>query len=394
MISRWSNYLCLLLLIPLFIIILTHAVRISKKLEPLPALSSSLPAGRTEFGRILGGAADRPGSFWGGVAILTIALSSHLLTLPSHANLVKSSQPSFPLVPLASTIMHLVFLLPFSLVPYYLLTPFLVSSLPPNILSIIPPSSPTSIIVARVSTILLTATSIPPVFLVTKETVLRGFQALDIHLTASSPYFSRSGARVPTSTSRQPPFRHHLHRRRNGPRHVPSTSFFSPNLLLTLFVFLLVLLPCFFSITVAFLLPAVACLVILLTFFLPSLLFILLFHLRRPFSIIFPPTSRSPSFPTTSSTSSFGPSSSSRADDSSYLPPPSTPLPPSTPRFTPLAEGVEALPSDALLAAKERQLQKRRTGRRVWQDGVVFLGTLPVGGSVVVWTFGRAFGAW
>jgi len=47
---------------------------------------------------------------------------------------------------------------------------------------------------------------------------------------------------------------------------------------------------------------------------------------------------------------------------------------------------------DALLAKKERQLQKRRTGRRIWQDGVIFFGVLPTGLVVTAWSFGRLFG--
>lgn len=47
---------------------------------------------------------------------------------------------------------------------------------------------------------------------------------------------------------------------------------------------------------------------------------------------------------------------------------------------------------DVLLARKERQLQKRRTGRRMWQDLIVFLGILPMGMFTVFWCIGVAIG--
>lgn len=47
---------------------------------------------------------------------------------------------------------------------------------------------------------------------------------------------------------------------------------------------------------------------------------------------------------------------------------------------------------DVLLARKERQLQKRRTGRRMWQDLIVFLGILPMGIFTVFWCLGVAIG--
>ena len=95
-----------------------------------------------------------------------------------------------------------------------------------------------------------------------------------------------------------------------------------------------------------------------------AILFIILFHLRRPLSIIFPSQTAQ-----------------------TNLPPPDTPALSSNP-FTPSPAQI----MDALLAKKERQLQKRRTGRRIWQDAVVFFGVLPTGVIVCVWSFGRLFG--
>ncbi|KAJ9105157.1 hypothetical protein QFC19_003616 [Naganishia cerealis] len=48
--------------------------------------------------------------------------------------------------------------------------------------------------------------------------------------------------------------------------------------------------------------------------------------------------------------------------------------------------------TDMLLARKERQLQKRRSGRRMWQDLIVFLGILPMGIFTVLWCVGVTIG--
>lgn len=107
-------------------------------------------------------------------------------------------------------------------------------------------------------------------------------------------------------------------------------------------------------------------------FFFPALLFIVLFHLRSPLSIIFPPASTSSQ-------------------------PPPTPLPgadPSTPAFPPNPFAAHQLASDALLARKERQLQKRRTSKRIWQDLVFFLAGVPLSVLVTGWTGGRMLGFW
>lgn len=57
------------------------------------------------------------------------------------------------------------------------------------------------------------------------------------------------------------------------------------------------------------------------------------------------------------------------------------------------AQNIMQDPSmDILLARKERQLQKRRTGRRMWQDLIVFLGILPISMFTVFWCIGVAVG--
>jgi hypothetical protein len=241
-------------------------------------------------------------------------------------------------------------------------------TLPPNILDIIPESSPSSRIIGRLLAFLLTACSLSTIFIPTRGITLRFFAATRLRplssytLNASWPFFhpnpdQRHSSRRPLLSSQATT---------NRPSLVPST------LLLYLPILSLSLLP---SPIRTLLLPLTTSLTILITYLLPSLLFILLFHLRRPLSIIFPPTPNPASDPP---------------------PPPSTPMmPPSTPRFTPTATlNVNANANDTLLAMKERELQRRRTGRRLWQDGVVFFGSLPVGLTVVVWTLGRAFRLW
>ena len=55
--------------------------------------------------------------------------------------------------------------------------------------------------------------------------------------------------------------------------------------------------------------------------------------------------------------------------------------------------GARSSSVDVLLARKERELQKRRTGRRLWQDLIVFVGILPIGLFTVVWLLLLLFGA-
>ncbi len=99
---------------------------------------------------------------------------------------------------------------------------------------------------------------------------------------------------------------------------------------------------------------------------LPSLLFIIPFHVRSPLSIIFPRDA---------------------------------PPPPEEPEAGPSnghlrSASLDDPATDVLLARKERQLQKRRLGRRLWQDMVVYVGILPVGCVTLVWSVGSFLGLW
>ncbi|TYJ57562.1 hypothetical protein B9479_001644 [Cryptococcus floricola] len=116
--------------------------------------------------------------------------------------------------------------------------------------------------------------------------------------------------------------------------------------------------------------------VLIVGWFLPSLFFIIAFHVRSPLSIIFP---------------------SRQNPSTSQLPPPNN----STHSLPRRGRGDHSRSSslsdpttDVLLARKERQLQKRRLGRRLWQDLIVYLGILPVGCVTIAWTAGRFVGLW
>lgn len=99
---------------------------------------------------------------------------------------------------------------------------------------------------------------------------------------------------------------------------------------------------------------------------LPSLFFIITFHVRSPLSIIFP---------------------------RGAPPPPEEPLAgPSNGHMR--TASLDDPATDVLLARKERQLQKRRLGRRLWQDMVVYVGILPVGCVTLVWSVGSFLGLW
>lgn len=101
----------------------------------------------------------------------------------------------------------------------------------------------------------------------------------------------------------------------------------------------------------------------------PSLFFIITFHVRSPLAIIFPgnapPPVEQPELMRAGP--SNGHARTASLDDPSV---------------------------DLLLARKERQLQKRRQGRRRWQDMVVYLGILPVGCVSLAWCVGSFLGLW
>jgi hypothetical protein len=82
----------------------------------------------------------------------------------------------------------------------------------------------------------------------------------------------------------------------------------------------------------------------------PAILFVKNFYLSSPLAIVFPATA------------------AAAQRDEAYEP-----------------VNSRSVDVDVLLARKEKELQRRRTGRRLWQDLIVFVGVLPIGLYTVVW---------
>jgi hypothetical protein len=97
-----------------------------------------------------------------------------------------------------------------------------------------------------------------------------------------------------------------------------------------------------------------------------AVFFIITFHVRSPLSIVFP----------------------------SKNPPPAPPEELPTPSRHSRTDSMTDPSQDVLLARKERQLQKRRLGRRLWQDLIVYIGILPVGCVTIAWSLGKLVGLW
>jgi hypothetical protein len=115
---------------------------------------------------------------------------------------------------------------------------------------------------------------------------------------------------------------------------------------------------------------------------LTAILFIKTFHLANPLSIVFP-SEKNPYH--------VVPDSSLAMLDVNG--PEDTPLQDRNTTNSMGGSDIMQDPStDLLLARKERQLQKRRSGRRMWQDLIVFLGILPMGMFTVLWCVGLTVG--
>ena len=105
---------------------------------------------------------------------------------------------------------------------------------------------------------------------------------------------------------------------------------------------------------------------------LAAVFFIITFHVRSPLAIIFPSHAPPPA----------------SADEESLLPRSRSSN--GHIRTTSLTDPS----ADILLARKERQLQKRRLGRRLWQDLIVYVGILPIGCVSLAWTVVSFLGVW
>ncbi|CED82959.1 hypothetical protein [Phaffia rhodozyma] len=317
--------------IVLFIITLVKIVAYSKNQTDPPV---PVEASRIQFGELVGGNGIGRGSTWGGIALITFTQMSQLTTLPNYATLLQPSQRTFLLSPLLLSVLSIALTLPLSLVPYFLLS----TPPPPNILDILP-SADSWIIVARLSGAGMALSGIPMLFLPTRDVAVRAFRSAGLKTVGGSGFDGQGKKRRAFWTVTAIGW---------GGVTVLSVAgdWISKKGVLS-------------GVFLGF----------LLSFFIPAILFVVLFHLRRPFSIIFPPSTNFSSQSTSTSSSSPTAYLTSGPQEASLL-------------------------TDVLLAQKEKQLQKRRSGRRIWQDAVVFFGILPVGGVVCCWSAGRLFGGW
>ncbi|OCF33187.1 hypothetical protein I316_05232 [Kwoniella heveanensis BCC8398] len=277
-----------------------------------------------------------------GLTTLTIFLSPHINTLPIHASLIRSKRASFPMPCLIAAGAILALCLPLALVPYYLLPPLDADALPaPS------PTTPSGVFArlpaddgwVNIARILMCAIALGS----SNMWILRGRDTILKAMGVDHGEREKAGKWVGLGM---------------------------------------------WTVMVAF-----ACLggwvaekvellgvlaILAVAWFLPSLFFIITFHVRSPLSIIFPSSSRQPTV-----TAELAP-----ATPSSQLSRRGMSMGHSR------TDSLNDPTTDVLLARKERQLQKRRLGRRLWQDLIVYVGILPVGSVSIAWTFGRLLGVW
>ncbi|CAD6583533.1 MAG: hypothetical protein TREMPRED_003587 [Tremellales sp. Tagirdzhanova-0007] len=271
-----------------------------------------------------------------GLTTLTVFLSPHLNTLPLHASLSRNKRSSFPVPCLTTSTLILVLSLPLALVPYYLL-PSLDDSLPqatpttPSGVFARLPADDAWVNIARVLMSALALGSCNMWILRARDTVLRAMGVdrgerqkagrwLGLGIWAAVVSLACIGGWLAEKVE---------------------------------------------------LLGVIATLAV--GWLLPSLFFIISFHVRSPLAIVFPSTA------------------SKSATDGEELPP----APARSLRHpNEHADTLNDPSTDAVLARKERQLQKRRLGRRLWQDLIVYVGILPVGCITLAWTLGALIGIW
>ncbi|WRT63511.1 uncharacterized protein IL334_000416 [Kwoniella shivajii] len=272
-----------------------------------------------------------------GLTTLTIFFSPHINTLPIHSSLARAKSTSFPIPCLLASSMILILCLPLALVPYYLLPMIENISIP-----ISSPTSPSGVFAklpaddgwVNISRILMCIVILGS----TNMWILRGRDTILSSLGVDQGERQKAGKWV--------------------------------GLVIWVVVVSLACIGGWLAEKIE-LLGVLA--VLAIGWFLPSLFFIITFHVRSPLSIIFPSRASVPSSNTNTNANSSTPSRRNGHNRTDSLNDPNT---------------------DVLLARKERQLQKRRLGRRLWQDLIVYVGILPVGSLSIVWTLGRLLGFW
>ncbi|WWC57955.1 uncharacterized protein I303_100490 [Kwoniella dejecticola CBS 10117] len=286
-----------------------------------------------------------------GLTTLAIFFSPHINTLPIHASLARNKSTSFPIPCLLASSLILILCLPLALVPYYLLPPLDTST--PIISS---PTTPSGVFArlpaddgwVNVSRILMCIVILGS----TNMWILRGRDTILSSMGIDQGERLKAGKWV------------------------------------GIVIWLVTVLFACISGWVTEKIELLGVLAVLaIGWFLPSLFFIITFHVRSPLSIIFPSRNNSNQAQQSSSSDHQNGTGPPRRningnaghghghghDRTNSLNDPST---------------------DALLARKERQLQKRRLGRRLWQDLIVYIGILPTGVVCIVWTLGRFLGIW
>ncbi|ORX34982.1 hypothetical protein BD324DRAFT_582450 [Kockovaella imperatae] len=314
-IRRSSPYLALLLPLVVFLVI-------GRTSELNKAAQEDLRS-RDIFHRAFG--IEGKSSAGAGITTLAIFLSPHINTIPIHRTLTRNKRSSFPLPCLISSGIVLALTLPFALVPYYLL-PYDDNSIDRSVFSRLPLDDGW-VNLARLFQCFLSLGTCNVWILRCRDTVL-------------STMGVESGERVKAG------------------RWVG----------LGLWVIITAL-----ACVRGWVGQKIEMIGIILTlgvaWFLPSLFFIITFHVRSPLAIIF----------------THKPSAVSANDPTPTL---------DLPRAHSRSDSLNDPSTDVLLARKERQLQKRRLGRRLWQDLIVYVGILPVGSITLAWSIGSFIGLW
>nr|XP_031859917.1 uncharacterized protein CI109_004766 [Kwoniella shandongensis]KAA5526989.1 hypothetical protein CI109_004766 [Kwoniella shandongensis] len=245
-----------------------------------------------------------------GLTTLTIFFTPHLNTLPIHASLARAKRASFPMPCLIGSASILILSLPLALVPYYLLPP-----LDPQALPTPSPTTPSGVFArlpaddgwVNLARILMCCVALGS----SNMWILRGRDTILKSMGVERGERQKAGKWV--------------------------------GLGLWVVVVALACLGGWVAEKIE-LLGVLA--TIAVGWFLPSLFFIVTFHVRSPLSIIFP--------------------------SREALPDPDANPSPLPRRGHSRIDSLNDPSTDVLLARKERQLQKRRLGRRLWQDLIVY----------------------
>ncbi|KAL1408755.1 hypothetical protein Q8F55_005568 [Vanrija albida] len=275
------------------------------------------------------------GNAGSGLTTIAVFFTPHLLTLPIHGTLARTKRQKFIVPVLATTVILVVLALPLALVPYYLL------DAAPTVFQQLPDDDGW-VNFARALMCAIILGSINLWLLRGRDTVLSA-----LHVDRAERY--KAGRWVG----------------------------------LGLWV-LVVAFACIGGVVADKIQLSGVMATLAVGWLLPSVFFIITFHVRSPLAIIFPNRAAA--------------QAAAAAAAAAATPAPSehpSPQRGSAPRAGHArTDSLQDPATDVLLARKERQLQKRRLGRRLWQDMVVYVGILPVGCVTIAWSVGSFLGIW